>query len=257
MDNSVALQSVLGTTTVEPHEAVAIVQQLIGDSRDDGEDDGHPLTPDRLTLSRDGSVRLVEHAAVTQVALADLMQQLLPHGVVKAPAALRYAIARARGEVAAPAFDSLSTMGSVLERFERGDRRSTIRGLVQRADPPQPAAESAGDRRRHGPAVADLRREIRRADQELFAHRVALAQRPSPTVESAAVTPPRAPDRVWRTRAALVAVAVILLSFAAGYGLTTGWHRWARARHPALLTSPPVSDFRQAIPLSAIDRPER
>src|SRR5205807_683104 len=135
---------------IEPHEAVAVVQQLIKCSARpaDSESDVAPglLSIDRVRLGADGSVVCVACDATPAVSeVGNLLQTMLPAGTPNVPGALRYTIARARLDVEAPPFDSLDDFSRALARFERGDRREVVRKLVERA---APVPNSAGLSRR-------------------------------------------------------------------------------------------------------------
>ena len=130
---------------VQAHEAVAIVQQLIHDAPSSGgslpagppsvasvrlQNDGHAITPGcDVTPS------------VFEAAL--LLQSMLPVGAGQVPGALRYAVARGLLEVVAPPFESIGDFSRALERFERGDRRTAVRGLLNRMPAAKPPVREA------------------------------------------------------------------------------------------------------------------
>jgi len=67
-----------------------------------------------------------------------LLQSMLPAGAGQVPGALRYAIARGLLEVVAPPFESIGDFSRALQRFERGDRRAAVRGLLNRMPAARP-----------------------------------------------------------------------------------------------------------------------
>jgi len=196
---------------IEPHEAVAIVQQLIhpdvdcGQHRSDASDTAPgPLSADRVRLEADGSVVCIASDATPAVSeAANLLQEILPHGGSQVPGGLRYTIARALLDVEAPPFDSLEDFSRALARFERGDRREVVRMLLERTAPApavaglsrrpvplfgaragegvavvgNPAPPSPSDRRVPSVSVTELRRQLREADQRLFVQRLAAQPR--------------------------------------------------------------------------------
>ena len=135
---------------VQAHEAVAIVQQLIHDGTSSG--GSLPAGPPSVTgirLQNDGQA-ITRDCDVTPSVFeaALLLQSMLPAGAGQVPGALRYAIARGLLEVVAPPFESIGDFSRALERFERGDRRAAVRGLLNRmpaAKPPvrEPVREPA------------------------------------------------------------------------------------------------------------------
>ena len=215
-----------------PHEAVAIAQLLIRHP-DVSEPVAHapygPPTPESVEVEADGSVLCTCSAttpAVSEVAI--LLNALLPPEITRVPGGLRYAIGRALLEVDAPPFDSIEDFSRALARFERGDRREVVRGLVERsftfapayADPPfspapaviareqAPKPEPFVERRRAGPRADELRRQLRDADRQFYEALVVFDddQEPRP------VAPPR-----WRAPAvvgAALAASIAIISVA-------------------------------------------
>jgi hypothetical protein len=198
---------------IRPSEAVAIVQQLIhepgsGESLGPQAAPGPPSTA-RVYLYLNGSVACAASDATPAVSeLAALLDALVPPGHPEMPGGLRYTIARALLDVDAPPFDSLDEFSRALARFERGDRREVVRSLLERSaaarrsvglsrlrlPPLDPrvgeggrqlvAFPSPSDRRAPTVSVTELRRQLREADQLLFAQRTARAAigpRPRPT----------------------------------------------------------------------------
>jgi Tol biopolymer transport system component len=124
-----------------PHEAVAVVQQLMFSlSRPDGiepEPPFGPPTPHNVVIAADGRVRC-RACAVTPVTseIGALLGALLAR-CGRVPGALRYAVARATLEVDAPPYDSVHDFTRSLVRFERGNRRDVVAGVFRRAVPPR------------------------------------------------------------------------------------------------------------------------
>jgi hypothetical protein len=171
MNRRVALDRLLQSITFQPEEAVAIVQQLIF-TRPNGELTpplGPPSTA-TVFVGADGSVTCAACDATFAVSdLAALLDAMLPPGgtvPVGVPGGLRYTIARARMEVDAPPFDSVEEFSRSLARHERGERTTVIQRLIARVN--SQGAESALDRRRADPAVAQLRRQLRDADARVY-----------------------------------------------------------------------------------------
>jgi hypothetical protein len=206
---------------VEPHEAVAIVQQLlhIDWTAVPPQAPSRPPSVDDLFLSPEGDVRCRDCGLAPSVAEAALMlETLLPRGTgVRVPGALRYTIARAFAVVDAPSFESLAALSSALERFERGDRRDTVRQLVDRwlKISGVAAAAPVTDRRREPISRAELRRQLREADRLLFEHQQAALRAAAPI----AAAPPRraASRRLWQP---VIYFTAVLLCFIAGYEST-------------------------------------
>ena len=113
--------------SVEPHEAVAIVQQLIHGEPRAGRGTAAappgPLAPDNVILSPDGWVETACDAtpAVSEVAL--VLQAACADASM--PGGLRYTVARALLDVDAPPFDSLDEFSEALQFF--GARRASSR----------------------------------------------------------------------------------------------------------------------------------
>ena len=156
-----------------PDEAVAVAQQLVTAVPTTGAPLPRlgPPTLDNVTVSPEGAVECRACGSTLEIAeIGALLDQLLPRGGGKrVPGALRYSIARALQQVDAPPFASLRDLSTALARHEGGERADVVRQLYARAVPAQerPAA-LAPDRRQRGPSVADLRRQLREADQALF-----------------------------------------------------------------------------------------
>jgi hypothetical protein len=175
---------------IRASEAVAVVQKLINE---------RPITAPKPPFAPPSTHNVLVYEqgnvacsgcdvkpAVSEIAI--LLEAMLPPGT-RMPGALHYTIARALLNVEAPPFGSIEEFSSALQRFERNDRDQVIRELVMRAQ----AADTGGahasiipfkspaalrvktERRRPVPAAhaAELRRELRRADLERYAHRAA------------------------------------------------------------------------------------
>ena len=172
-------------------EAIAIVQKLInGQPCARPQPPFAPPSPKNVLLDEEGNVACQGcdvKPAVSEIGV--LLEAMLPPGT-RLAGALQYTIARALLNVDAPPFDSIEELSSALARFERHDRDHVLRELVTRARAAadgdahaaiipfkhSPASGRVkGERRRPMPAVlaADLRRELRRADLENYAHRAA------------------------------------------------------------------------------------
>jgi hypothetical protein len=175
----------------EVEEAVAVAQEIMASSRDGQTDElqRDPPSLNNVSIDRNGSV--VCHAcamppSVHQVGRL-LHTMLPPDGPTRVPGALCYAIARALSEVVAPPFASIVEFAEALRRFEKVDRPTVVRQLFARAVPDdrQPVAISAArswrERRTHGSSVAELRRQLREADQERYLLRLG-QQRQAATV---------------------------------------------------------------------------
>jgi hypothetical protein len=133
---TVRLTTLLGRgVPLLPHEAVAIAQLLM-----------HArgiATPENVEVSSDGNVTCPEGTPPQVADMAALLLCLLgPRS--RAPGGLRYAVARALGDVDAPPFRSVEEFSSALNRFEEGDRTDVVRRLLQRivAERPWPIAIS-------------------------------------------------------------------------------------------------------------------
>ena len=172
---TIALSHLLGRgVRLETHEAVALARELLAYPC------GIPV-PENIQLGSDGSVSSISTAGMPSVAsVAQLLLTLLPAGTPNVPAPLRYAIARGVEAVEAPPFESVGEFSRALERFDRGERRDVLRGVLQRGA--LTSRSSAAPR-----AVAPMG--------------VTPAAGPSPTPARAAIVPPR-PTLVVAGRAA-------------------------------------------------------
>lgn len=179
MSRSVSIADLRRQVPIPADAAVAIAQQLIH-SRS-AEAPHPPLGPPSeatVFLAADGGVRCVSSEATPAVSeIAILLDTLVPAGSPAVPAGLRYVIARALLDVDAPPFDSVERFSEALSRFERGDRASLVRDLVERwemvgvtAATPMPLE------RRRLVGADDLRRHPREADAQWYQpHRLAPA----------------------------------------------------------------------------------
>jgi hypothetical protein len=183
---------------LQPHEAVAVAQQLIA-SLERHATPIEPLGPPTLStvhVCPDGEIVCHSAAMPAVFEMAMLLDAILKAGTQTHAGALRYAIARALMEVDAPPFESIAELSTVLVRYERGDRRTVLRALYARgvASARGERTESA-ERRRSGPSVATLRRQLRDADRALFERQHVVAPAASHAIVSdtrAVFTPSRA-----------------------------------------------------------------
>jgi hypothetical protein len=216
---------------VEPHEAVAVAQQLI-------QRGAAAPSPHNVRVSTDGFADCAGCDATPGVyEMAIFLQALLPSNRVGVPGGLRYAIARGLHEVEARPFDSIEDLSAALDRFETGDRRAVVSLLARRGMPvsqirvmPAPAdarvhAEMESTDERRAPA-ADVASTVALASADRVLLRPAAADALllrqgsalDPEEENAAVsTLPRRRSSRWR-HAAMAAAALIIC--AAG-GFTT------------------------------------
>ena len=163
MPGTKSIADVIGTSEgLQPHEAVAIIQQLI--TRVEGIDveptrQGPPSLGD-VRLGGDGSIVGGAGAARPSILdMAKLFEAMLPRGGrTHVPGALRYTVARALGEVDAPRFNSIADFSAALKRHEQGDRDTVLRELYSRtlSEPGPRAADWS--RRLQRPALASGRR---------------------------------------------------------------------------------------------------
>ena len=199
-----------------PHEAVAIVQQLLAARSANTEEASAPGTSE-VILGADGTVRCRAGQASIE-GLGRLLDAMLPSSGngVRVPGALRFTVARACNSTDAAPFASKAALSAALERFEDGRREEVVRQLFVRsgrlAPLPLPLDLPRHDRRSSANASA-LRRELRKADQRLFESLQvqALPQAPQAGCDTAVQL---------RARWAAIAGAALLASFAAGYAAT-------------------------------------
>ena len=119
--------------------------------------------------------------------LAAFLDDLLPKPgeavEPRVPAALRYALIRARGEVVAPPFQSLEEFSNSLARFEQGDRHELLKRLsarvTRRAEAPaRGAVRTRPEAAAPSPATARPRPEARAGSSEAAAVVAPRAERP-------------------------------------------------------------------------------
>jgi hypothetical protein len=177
-------------------EAVAIAQQLIQSFRGTGapanlEPPYGPPTAATVVLGADGTVSCPgcgSTPAISEVAI--FLETLLPPGTSRVPGALRYTIARALLEVDVAPFDSLDAFSESLARHACGDSAEVVRRLVQRSESACAlAAVLQADRRRPRATATDLRRALREADAQLYAHQARLPEPPPPAPASRKAMP--------------------------------------------------------------------
>jgi hypothetical protein len=182
---------------LQPHEAVAIAQQLINapvGADDSASLDAPPGPPSvaNVQLRDDGTVACAGcHVTPAVFEIAILMHALLPAGSRQMPGGLRYAIARGLLEVDAPPFDSIAEFSRSLERFERGHRREVVRGALARSTDERvmlafgrlSVVPAPVDRRRTSPSPTVLRRELGAADHRRHELRPVSTGLPAPPAE--------------------------------------------------------------------------
>jgi hypothetical protein len=218
---------------LQPHEAVAIVQELI--THVELEVELTPLSPLSLSnvwLGSDGSVVCCARATRPVLEIARLLEEMLPRdGKARVPGALRYTVARALLEVDAPPFDSIAEFSATLKRHEKGDRNVVLRELYARTAAVDPHVVTVpGERRRRTPSAAELRRQLREADEQLYLHLVSERAVESGPVAVPPVEPPAIefipeprPERSIPSvgfngrRWVLGGVAAAVMTFGAGY----------------------------------------
>src|SRR3954471_1570767 len=170
MTRQVAVEDLLQHTTLQPAEAVAIVQQLIhAPAPASLTEPFGPPTAATVFVGTDGSVTCTTCDAPPVVSeLAALLDAMLPPGGTSpiVPGGLRYIVARARMEVDAPPFDSVVEFSQVLARHERGERSAAIQRALARVKAQSP--DDRLERRRTDPAVTVLRRQLRDADVRVY-----------------------------------------------------------------------------------------
>ena len=215
--------------SLTPEEAVALtlaVAERLGWSEP-------PNRPELIVIRRDGTVHLTRPANAPPALprqYADLLHSLLSFGRGDTrgggvPGPLLLLLARARGEIDLPPFDSADEFRHALVRLLSRPGSHVIAAAMARWRPAPtaaPPAARAGERRVAGPHVDELRRMLRDADLE----RIALAERvrqQQATVRRA-VPAAAGPGPVWRAqpaartrdmRGALIA-AIAATSLAAG-----------------------------------------
>ena len=91
-----------------------------------------------------------------------------PAGSSGVPGGLRYAIARAVGEVDAPPFASPEDFSIILSRFQTADGPAVAHGLLARTGENLNARSTVERRRPNGATVTNLRRALREADSQLY-----------------------------------------------------------------------------------------
>lgn len=177
---------------LQPHEAVAVVQQLMQTPADDDRDLEPPFglpSLDTVAIEADGSVCCSSSAMTLSVQEgAILLQQLIELADRRVPGGLRYAIGRALHDVEAPPFDSVAEFSQALHRFEQGDRTRVIAALHARAAAAITGTSAAhafngpNERRRHMPSATEVRRQLRDADLRMYQmHQLAIGAAPPRT----------------------------------------------------------------------------
>lgn len=180
--------------SLEVAEVLAIARQLIHLADRAPHELRAPLGPpcsENVLLDPDGTVFCSGCQTTPTVSeLAIFLQGLLPRGTPGVNGSVRYTIARALHEVDAPPFDSLDDFMAALARYERGDSRAIIRGLVERVVHTEAGAALTVERRRQVPSVTDLRRQLRAADVRVYEQQLALDALAAMTTERRRQKPP-------------------------------------------------------------------
>jgi WD40 repeat protein len=201
MSTSLLVELLARGVRVEPHEAVAIAQQLI--------DCGAAApAPDNIRLHADGRVECVGRDATPGAyEIAIFLQTLLAADRVAVPGGLRYAIARGLHEVEARPYDSIEELSTTLRRFEKGDRRAAVAALLARAEPIRSAEVVAI---RQPAAVQPFRPTLAAPIQATTVP--AATQPPAAAAVGSVVAPmpaPKTPRRVQSWRRSAVAAALV------------------------------------------------
>ncbi len=212
--NTLSLHDVVSRVQLQGVEAVAVAQQLLHAApRPVDVARSKPASVDTVFISSDGSVFCASAAAPPDIAdIGALLQAMLPaSGAARVSGSIRYTIARAIAAAPAPPFPSRSAFAAALARHQPGDPSTLVRSLYARitAEAPQSAAR-AGERRRVGRAAVELRRHLRRADEERF-----LLAHPAPMRSTTPAPPPARSSATARRMAG--AGAAILIAFGSGY----------------------------------------
>ena len=197
--------------TLTVSEAVAIARAALAfdaaRAPDSAAPSGRPL-PETILVEADGSIVGPDAAPPTISEVAQLLHGLLPSGSPGVPGGLRYAIARALGEVDAPPFGSPDDFSIILSRFQTADGPTVVHGMLARigADENESlnARKSVERRRPKGDTVTNLRRALREADSQLYERQ-----------RSAAAQAPKRP-RARKAIAIVSSLAAAILLFVAG-----------------------------------------
>ena len=158
--------------TIQPEEAVAVVQQLIHSgpaghaTRQPARPPFGPPSPGNVYVSPDGTVSCAGCEATLAVSEAAIfLQSILPGGSSHIGGSLRYVVARALHDVDVTPFDSVEDFSRTLARYEQGDSAEVVRRLLSRASAASssmPAAFlPAAINRRTVSDTAELRRQPR------------------------------------------------------------------------------------------------
>jgi Tol biopolymer transport system component len=252
---------------IESHEAVALVLELIDDFRmrnDAGRvESADSSGVDSVVLGPDGTVRCDRRGAAPAVSdVGRLLDTIIRTGASKrVPGALRFTIARTLLEVDAPPFGSLEELAHSLKRFERGPRQQILAALYARGTKsaktpsespasslaPIAAVAPSRERRRNTASATELRRQLRKADLDLYEQLIAqqLADIRAEPVPAAAFPEPPAPaasqGRFPRAAAAAIAALLLAVSFLGGYGASLRSRSQAPIESSAATTALPVS----------------
>jgi hypothetical protein len=256
---------------LQPHEAVALAQSVIAALADgaDAPIECGPPTVETVHISADGTVRCPGCATPSVFEVGLFLDSMLPHGRgTKIPGALQYTVARALGEVDAPRFASVADVSQALTRYEDGDRRAIVAGLIARApaSPATPTALSASrmpERRRTNISATELRRHLHDADRELFLARSRSDGATSDATAAPAPAPARAPGPLptlglhrsasalssgRRRSLAAAAVAILIALALTPLFLSRDRQRASIALPPAANVAPSSSDASRSQP---------
>jgi hypothetical protein len=154
-------------------EAVAIARAALSIDGPSVDAEALPRVPlpDRIFVEPDGTMTCqAGGSAPTIPDVARLLRDLLPSGNPGVPGGLRYAIARALGEVDAPPFESTDDFSNTLARFQTAAGPQVGRGVLARIDTDEElTARVRVERRRpKGATVSNLRHALREADSRLY-----------------------------------------------------------------------------------------
>ena len=185
--NTVSIAEVLGRgAAVQPHEVVAVVQQLIHRSAEDcleAQPPFGPPSPENVLIRSDGTVVCSGCPTIPSIEETAILLQDLLAEAPSVPGGLQYAIGRALHDVEGVPFQSIADFSKALTRHEQGDRQAVVRGLLQRLEPETVSlavvSPESSDRRSHPPIVAELRRQLRDVDRALFERQAALVSTPT------------------------------------------------------------------------------
>jgi hypothetical protein len=153
-------------------EAVAIARAALSTERATAGSEMLPDVPlpDRIFVEPDGTITCQPGGTPSIPDVARLLRGLLPSGGPGVPGGLRYAIARALGEVEAPPFESTDDFSNTLARFQTAAGPEVGQGMLARIDTDEGLKERVRVERRRpkGATVSNLRHALREADSRLY-----------------------------------------------------------------------------------------